>query len=84
MGRKKFCRGLCDSLGYSFRVLDFEFVLPSLLLQMGCFVPAGSARVSLADRIFTRLGASDRIMAGQSTFLVECTETANILQVSSR
>lgn len=55
--------------------------LAVVLAQMGCCVPAASCRLSVADRIFTRLGASDRIMAGESTFMVECSETASILQV---
>ncbi|KAL3140400.1 hypothetical protein ABBQ38_004660 [Trebouxia sp. C0009 RCD-2024] len=54
--------------------------LAVVLAQMGCYVPAASCRLSVADRIFTRLGASDRIMAGESTFMVECSETASILQ----
>ncbi|ETV71121.1 hypothetical protein H257_13519 [Aphanomyces astaci] len=50
-----------------------------LMAQMGCFVPAESCRLSPVDRIFTRLGASDRILAGQSTLFVELAETATIL-----
>jgi DNA mismatch repair protein MutS len=50
-----------------------------LLAQMGSFVPARQARVGLADRIFTRVGASDELSRGQSTFMVEMTEAANIL-----
>jgi DNA mismatch repair protein MutS len=50
-----------------------------LLAQMGSFVPAGSAEIGLVDRIFTRIGAQDEIHAGQSTFMVEMIETANIL-----
>lgn len=46
---------------------------------MGCFVPADEAHLTPLDRIFTRVGASDRILAGQSTFFVELSETANIL-----
>ena len=48
---------------------------------MGCHVPAAAAQLTPVDCVFTRLGASDRIMAGESTFLVECSETAAILQV---
>ncbi len=50
-----------------------------LMAQMGSFVPAVSARIGLVDRIFTRIGAQDEIHAGQSTFMVEMIETANIL-----
>lgn len=50
-----------------------------LMAQMGSFVPAHSARIGLVDRIFTRIGAQDEIHAGQSTFMVEMVETANIL-----
>jgi DNA mismatch repair protein MutS len=50
-----------------------------VLAQAGSFVPAASARVGLVDRIFTRVGASDDLAAGRSTFMVEMSETANIL-----
>ncbi|HZP10795.1 MAG TPA: DNA mismatch repair protein MutS [Nevskiaceae bacterium] len=50
-----------------------------LLAHAGCFVPAESARIGPIDRIFTRIGASDDVAAGASTFMVEMTETANIL-----
>ena len=50
-----------------------------LMAQMGSFVPAERARIGLADRIFTRIGAQDEVAAGQSTFMVEMVETANIL-----
>jgi DNA mismatch repair protein MutS len=50
-----------------------------LMVQMGSFVPAASARIGLVDRIFTRIGAQDEIHAGQSTFMVEMIEAANIL-----
>jgi DNA mismatch repair protein MutS len=55
-----------------------------LLAQCGSFVPAESAVVGLADRIFTRVGAHDDITAGMSTFMVEMTETANILTHATR
>ncbi|HEY7141698.1 MAG TPA: DNA mismatch repair protein MutS [Methylomirabilota bacterium] len=51
-----------------------------LLAQMGSFVPARSARVGVVDRVFTRIGAQDNLARGQSTFLVEMTETAAILR----
>jgi len=50
-----------------------------LMAQMGAFVPAASAKIGLVDRIFTRIGAQDEIHAGQSTFMVEMVEAANIL-----
>jgi DNA mismatch repair protein MutS len=53
--------------------------LLTLMAQMGSFLPARSARIGLADRIFTRVGASDELNRGQSTFMVEMTEAANIL-----
>ena len=52
----------------------------AILAQVGCFVPAEECRLTPVDRIFTRVGASDRILQGQSTFFVELAETANILQ----
>jgi DNA mismatch repair protein MutS len=56
-----------------------QVALIVLLAQMGGFVPARSAHIGVADRIFTRVGASDNLAAGQSTFMVEMTETAQIL-----
>ena len=50
-----------------------------LLAHIGCYVPASAAKIGLVDRIFTRIGASDDLASGRSTFMVEMTETANIL-----
>ncbi len=50
-----------------------------LLAHIGCYVPASSADIGMVDRIFTRIGASDDLASGRSTFMVEMTETANIL-----
>lgn len=55
-----------------------QAALLTLLAHTGCFVPAQSATIGLCDRIFTRIGASDELHTGQSTFMVEMTETANI------
>jgi len=54
-----------------------------LMAQMGSFVPAQSAAIGLVDRIFTRVGASDNLAGGQSTFMVEMTETAQILNCAT-
>jgi DNA mismatch repair protein MutS len=56
-----------------------QAALLTLMAQMGSFVPAHSARIGLTDRIFTRVGASDELSRAQSTFMVEMTEAANIL-----
>jgi len=55
-----------------------------LLAQMGSFVPAASMRFGLVDRIYTRIGASDNVARGRSTFMVEMTETATILNTATR
>ncbi|HEY2848759.1 MAG TPA: DNA mismatch repair protein MutS [Gemmatimonadaceae bacterium] len=54
-----------------------------LMAQMGSFVPAASARVGIADRVFTRVGASDNLVRGQSTFMVEMSETSAILHTAT-
>ncbi len=56
-----------------------QVALITLMAHTGCFVPATKARIDLVDRIFTRIGASDDLSRGQSTFMVEMSETANIL-----
>ncbi len=56
-----------------------QVALLALLAHTGSFIPAASARIDLVDRIFTRIGASDDLARGQSTFMVEMSETANIL-----
>jgi DNA mismatch repair protein MutS len=60
-----------------------QVALILLMAQMGSFVPARSARVGVADRIFTRVGAADELARGRSTFMVEMTEAANILNNAS-
>ena len=57
-----------------------QVALISLMAQMGSFVPARAARLGVVDRIFSRVGASDNLTAGRSTFMVEMVETAHILQ----
>ena len=61
-----------------------QTALITLLAQMGSFVPASAAKIGTVDRIFTRVGASDNLVMGQSTFLVEMNETANILNNATR
>lgn len=56
-----------------------QTALIGLMAQMGCFVPAGYAKIGLLDKVFTRVGASDNLSRGESTFMVEMTETASIL-----
>ena len=60
-----------------------QVALIVLMAQMGSYVPATSAKIGIVDRIFTRIGAQDEIHAGQSTFMVEMIETANILNHAS-
>ncbi len=61
-----------------------QVALLVLLAHTGSFIPAKSARIDLVDRIFTRIGASDDLSRGQSTFMVEMSETANILNNATR
>ena len=56
-----------------------QVALITLMAQMGSFIPASSATIGITDRIFTRVGAADDLSRGQSTFMVEMVETANIL-----
>ena len=60
-----------------------QTALIALMAQIGSFVPAKSANIGLSDRIFTRVGASDDLASGQSTFMVEMTEVANILRTAT-
>jgi DNA mismatch repair protein MutS len=60
-----------------------QTALIAILAQMGSFVPARSARLSVVDRVFTRIGASDNLARGRSTFMVEMTETAAILHTAT-
>ncbi len=60
-----------------------QVALITLMAQMGSFVPATEARIGLVDRIFTRVGASDNLAGGQSTFMVEMTESAHILNCAT-
>jgi DNA mismatch repair protein MutS len=60
-----------------------QTALIAIMAQMGSFVPARSARLSMIDRIFTRIGASDNLARGRSTFMVEMTETAAILHTAT-
>ena len=56
-----------------------QVALISIMAQMGCFVPASEAKLGIVDKVFTRVGASDNISSGESTFMVEMIETASIM-----
>ena len=57
-----------------------QTALAVILAQLGCYVPARLCEMTLFDRVFTRIGASDRILEGKSTFFIEMEETKNVLQ----
>ncbi len=61
-----------------------QVALITLMAQIGCFVPAKSARIGIVDKIFTRVGASDDLAAGQSTFMVEMNEVSEILKNATK
>lgn len=61
-----------------------QVAIITLLAHIGCFVPAARADISIVDRIFTRVGASDDLASGQSTFMVEMNEVAGILNNATR
>ncbi|HPL64556.1 MAG TPA: DNA mismatch repair protein MutS [Syntrophales bacterium] len=61
-----------------------QVALIAIMAQMGSFVPAASARIGIVDRVFTRVGAADNLARGQSTFMVEMTEVAQILRQGTR
>jgi DNA mismatch repair protein MutS len=61
-----------------------QTALAAILAQMGAFVPARSARIGVVDRVLTRVGASDNLSRGESTFMVEMKETANVLRRATR
>ena len=58
--------------------------LAAIIAQMGCYVPAKSCRLSVVDRVFTRIGASDHLLQGKSTFFIEMEETSNIVKLATR
>ena len=58
--------------------------LAVVLAQIGCYVPAVASKFSIVDRIFTRIGANDRLASGKSTFYVEMEETSNIIKFGTK
>jgi DNA mismatch repair protein MSH6 len=71
--------GICGQTGCGKSTLLRGACVAALLAHVGCYVPATAMTLTPVDTIFTRLGAQDRIMAGESTFYVECAEAAHIL-----
>jgi len=74
-----FCSTECTNC-----LVKYPQILLTLLLFQGCHVPASSCQLTPVDRVFTRLGASDDIMAGESTFYVELSETASVLHHATK
>ena len=60
-----------------------QVALIIIMAHMGCYVPAEYARIGIVDKIFTRIGASDDLVTGQSTFMLEMSEVANIVNSST-
>ena len=61
-----------------------QVCIASIIAQIGCFVPAKKCVMTLVDRIFTRIGANDKLLEGKSTFLIEMEETKNILENATK
>lgn len=61
-----------------------QIALNIIMAQIGCFVPAKNAELPIVDKIFTRIGASDDLISGQSTFMLEMTEVANIVNSATK
>ena len=61
-----------------------QVALIAIMAQIGSFVPASSAHIGVVDRVFTRVGASDDLASGQSTFMVEMSEVADILKQATQ